>query len=490
MRRTDALSPHTEGRLDERLRACHPLTDHRGDCALVYDLERTFVIGVPRHLQSTVGGALARGNMDAAALRWLRAEGLITDEPFASRRDTAARRVPRVTDVSLDMSGACNMGCLYCFEREIKSRIGPMSDEVAEASLEFAFGKAAGAAHVVLHFGSGEPLIRFDLLQRIVASAKSRALSAGQVVSFELTTNASLVTRDIAAFLRDEPFNVRVSCDGPAAIHNAARPMLGGQDSYAAVERGLALLLEAMPKRVTVNTVIAGDTRLRDCWSWAKRLGVSHYHVIKVGTADGRLELDGRALDAYREDLALICDDMQEQLAEGRIPLDFQPITKIVRRLMIPEPITRFCGVAGSYLGISSNGEVFPCFRHLGLDPYRLGNVWDGVDDERRREFLAHEAADVDSRPVCQTCWARYLCGGGCYADSTVYRPETRDQPVVEHCPFWRAEIESAIRFFDRLRGLEPEYCLRLFGDDSAIIARLEESEEPEPAFLARYNCA
>ncbi|MFX9597044.1 SPASM domain-containing protein, partial [Acinetobacter baumannii] len=92
-------------------------------------------------------------------------------------------------------------------------------------------------------------------------------------------------------------------------------------------------------------------------------------------------------------------------------------------RLMIPEPITRFCGVAGSYLGVSSNGQVYPCFRHIGLKEYRLGDVRAGIDDGKRQDFLGKEAADVDNRPVCSECWARYMCGGGCYADSVVYGP-------------------------------------------------------------------
>lgn len=75
-----------------------------------------------------------------------------------------------------------------------------------------------------LHFGSGEPLIRFDLLRRIVAAASKRAAQSGQQIGFELATNATLVTGEIAAFLRDNPFNVRVSCDGPTAIHDRYRP--------------------------------------------------------------------------------------------------------------------------------------------------------------------------------------------------------------------------------------------------------------------------
>jgi uncharacterized protein len=170
----------------------------------------------------------------------------------------------------------------------------------------------------------------------------------------------------------------------------------------------------------------------------------------------------------------------------GRVPVDYQPISKVIRRLMIPQPITRFCGVAGSYLGVASNGKIYPCFRHIGLADYELGAVGSDVDDAKRVAYRRHEGADVDSREICSSCWARYLCGGGCYADSVVYSPD-RAKPKEEHCPFWRAEIETAIRFYDRMRRASPEYCLRLFGD---TLDEVLESNRSRAKFAERLNCS
>jgi uncharacterized protein len=470
-----------------RLRAVHPLLDEDGGCPLLYDLERTFIIEVPTALRPRLGAALQAMDLACDLGEWLESEDLLTADGLRSRAEGEAPRLPVVTDLSLDLSGACNLGCVYCFENDIQSRNGAMSEETMAASLDFLFAKSGGSPRVVLHFGSGEPLLRFALLERVVAETERRAEAAGKTAGFELTTNATLATPRIAAFLRDHGFNVRVSCDGPAAVHDRFRPFHGGRSSYDPVKRGLELLLEHLGDRLTVNSVLSHPTRLSALWAWAKEMGFRRYHVIKVGAfADRDIDLHHAELREFREDLQAICDDLLADLEAERSPIDYQPVTKIVRRLMIPEPITRFCGVAGSYLGVASNGEVYPCFRHLGLEGYHLGSVRAGVDDEKRRSFLAHEAADVDGRPVCRDCWARYLCGGGCYADSTVYGPDRR-QPQVQHCPFWRTEIELAIRFYDRLRTLDPVYCLRLFGDDPPEIL---ESLGTGAGFLQRKNCA
>lgn len=131
-----------------------------------------------------------------------------------------------------------------------------------------------------------------------------------------------------------------------------------------------------MPKRVTVNSVLADGTRLRDVWIWAKTLGLRHFHVIKVGAYSGQdFSLDPAELPDFQTDLTGICTDMFADLEAGRAPIDYQPTTKIVRRLMIPQPVTRFCGVAGSYLGAAANGKVYPCFRHLGPARYEVGDT-------------------------------------------------------------------------------------------------------------------
>ena len=467
-----------------RLRATKPLLEPDGTCSLLYDLERTLVIEVPPQLAGRIEPAVRLADVGEELVEWLKEEDLLTTDPPPRWSEGDSPRLPMLSDVSMDMSGSCNMGCTYCFEKDINSRIGAMSYDTAMATIDFAFAQAPAGGRISFHFGSGEPLLRFDLLRRIVAEARSRGSATGHRVGFDLTTNATLVTPEVAAFLVSEGFNVRVSCDGPAEIHDRFRPMRSGRPSYPAVEAGLRLLLERLPDRVTVNSVISGGTRLIEVWRWAQAMGIRHYHVIKVGAfGDRDINLRTAELSDFRADLEAVCDDLLSDIEAGRRPIDYQPITKVVRRLMIPQPITRFCGVAGSYLGVASDGQVYPCFRHLGLDEHRLGNVWEGGDDDHRRSFLAKEAADVDARPVCQDCWARYLCGGGCYADSTVYGPDKR-RPQVQHCPFWRAEIDVAIRFYNRLLRTEPCHCLTLFGDD--VDAVLGESR---PLFLRRQNC-
>lgn len=448
----------------ERLREVKLIT--RADRApLVYDLERTFLFDPPEDLAGYLldwPPISCEPVLDA----WLREMDVLTSRPRPGKCEAGDAPPPQITDVSIDLPGACNMGCTYCFEKPLFSRIGRMSEETVEQTLDFAFRTAKGAPKLVLHFGSGEPTIAFDQLRSLVAKALERGAQIGQDVSFELTTNATLVTPEIARFFADHPFNIRVSCDGPREIHDRFRPMANGRASYPLVERGLRILLGVLPDRVTVNSVFCSGTRLIGLWQWAKSLGIRHYHAIKVGSAEkDDVALAERDLSDFIGDTRAIADEIFNELSAGCRPIDYHPLAKTVRRMMLPQPITRFCGVAGSYVGVAADGAVYPCFRHLSLEDYRLGHVSTGIDDDRRRSYRSAEAAEVDRRPVCSSCWARYICGGGGYADSVVYG-ENVLEPATEHCDFWRAEIAEGIRLYDRLRTRDPTLCLAMFGDD------------------------
>lgn len=457
----------SDAAIGARFRDAVLIDDGRGG-NLVYELERTYLHEPPQPHGRLLPSWPPPPSLiaDAGFSGWLDDTGLRTRLSAPSKLEAAPQALPEVTDVSLDLAGSCNMGCSYCFEKPLNSRIGKMSDAVLDRSVDFAFEQARHAPKVVFHFGSGEPLIEFAKLRRLVSMALARGEETGQAVGFELTTNATLVTDEIAQFFADNPFNIRVSCDGPPHVHNAFRPMLNGRASYPLVERGLRKLLDTLPDRVTVNSVFCAGTRLLDLWAWAKSMGIRHYHAIKVGAAEDSSEhLQARELADFLADTRAIADEIFADLTEGRRPVDYHPLAKTVRRMMLPQPITRFCGVAGSYVGIAADGAVYPCFRHLGLEDYRLGHVGQGIDDGRRSAYRQAEAAEVDSRPHCSDCWARYICGGGCYADSVVYEQD-KLSPQITHCPYWRGEIAEGIRLYHRLRVHDPRLCLAMFGDD------------------------
>jgi radical SAM protein with 4Fe4S-binding SPASM domain len=81
----------------------------------------------------------------------------------------------------------------------------------------------------------------------------------------------------------------------------------------------------------------------------------------------------------------------------------------------------RGCYAGSGSLSIADNGDVYPC--HLfHSSEFRFGNIFhdpfekiffgDGV-----KEYV--RSMDVeDNNPTCRTCEVRFLCGGGCHANT------------------------------------------------------------------------
>ena len=430
-----------------RTREHHVVAARSGAPELVYDLERTLVFAVA----DAPGG-------DGPTLQDCLRANLVTSAaappPFFPAASFA------VDHVSLDISGACNMACTYCFEEDIGARRGKMSPETLDRTIETIFGAAGD--RLAFDFASGEPLTSFPMLAAAVGKIERKAAVSGRRVSFGLTTNATLVSQKTADFLAEHAFKVKVSLDGPPELHDVNRPMLGGQPSYRRVIRGLELLSRRLPRSaLTVNTVVHPDGALGWLWDWVKRLPVGTWVTVPVGERAGPPAQ--AAIARRRRDLERVADEIACAVERGISVVAYDALTKVVRKLAVPAPTARFCGAAGSFLGVRSDGQVYPCLRQLGLEEHRLGDVISGLDDRLRRRYLGEYAKPVDRRSGCRSCWARYLCGGGCYADSIVYGDDPA-APLESHCPFFRLEIETAIRLFGRLRSSAPMAVVDLFG--------------------------
>src|SRR5262249_11242332 len=73
------------------------------------------------------------------------------------------------------------------------------------------------------------------------------------------------------------------------------------------------------------------------------------------------------------------------------------------------------CGAATNYVSVNAAGEYFTCHRTIDDRRFHLGDTADGLSLEARSHFA--EARHVDQQEPCRSCWARYLCGGGCHAE-------------------------------------------------------------------------
>jgi len=110
------------------------------------------------------------------------------------------------------------------------------------------------------------------------------------------------------------------------------------------------------------------------------------------------------------------------------------------------------CGAAQAYVSLGADGHYYTCHRTVGQPSFELGSLADGPAAARRSAFVT--ARDVDAQEPCRTCWARYLCGGGCHAEvSAVGR---------DGCDYIRGWLEFCLATYSDLIDERPELFTQL----------------------------
>ena len=105
------------------------------------------------------------------------------------------------------------------------------------------------------------------------------------------------------------------------------------------------------------------------------------------------------------------------------------------------------CGAGVSEVTVAPDGNIYECQR-IYRAPY--ANV---SQDKGPAELNSKFLTMVDDRPICQDCWARYLCGGGCMQQAHV--GHGKDDPLPQYCVMKRNLAEAAIVKIHEIRSLK-----------------------------------
>jgi uncharacterized protein len=106
------------------------------------------------------------------------------------------------------------------------------------------------------------------------------------------------------------------------------------------------------------------------------------------------------------------------------------------------------CGAGAGYMGVSATGDLSACHRFVGDDSGEMGNLEDGIDRDRQRSWLNDR--HVHRQEPCRSCWARYLCGGGCHHEVI-----NRGRPA---CDYIRGWLHFCLGAYARLSAERPDY--------------------------------
>lgn len=167
-----------------------------------------------------------------------------------------------LSSITLQVTQNCNLRCAYCiYSGSYVNRTHNnkrMQLETAIKAVDFLYRHSSQSHIISIGFYGGEPLLEFDLIQKVVDYAEG--LFKGKSLQFLMTTNATLLSVEKARYLREHTFHLTISLDGPQSIHNKNRIFAGSnKGSFQVIMNNLKKIKEDDPqalKDISFNAVI------------------------------------------------------------------------------------------------------------------------------------------------------------------------------------------------------------------------------------------
>ena len=381
-----------------------------------------------------------------------------------------------VKAINLEVTQDCTLRCAYCIyqdhfkeKRNYSQKV--MGLDVGKKAIELLKAHSSALDTVSIGFYGGEPLMRFPFIKDCVEYAKK--LFTGEKIGFNITTNATLITDEVAEYLIKEGFFVMVSLDGPKAFHDKFRKDAKGHGSFDKTLNGLRLLSEKYRETkkgtIALNLVYTppfSEHKLDTTNNYFKELKwlpkevpiLTHYPVNNSIPAAFAAEADLKedkylfdwAVDKYKVD-----PDKSDSMVKGQIEERF---AKFMQRPVLTEPVDSYflngCCIPGLRKNyITTNGDIQLCEKMPGNCP-AVGNVNTGFDFETIKNIYIDEYVEK-SIDTCSRCWGLRLCDV-CYVYAFNERGELDMKKKSGHCQTVLNNVEKCLLYFVTLMEENP----------------------------------
>jgi uncharacterized protein len=341
-------------------------------------------------------------------------------------------------EILINATQECNLTCNYCFVDKGKfsygeDRVKSLLPQTIETLIEKLPKELPWATQFCIHFYGGEPLLNTEALE----TAVKLALKTKNMFSFAITTNGTLDDKSRINLLTKGHFNIVLSIDGPAGVHDTYRRDKEGQPTHLKVINFLSKVKRA-------GLFVRGSSVVRHAWSlkeacaYLKTLPVDAIkaQAVRLPVTDP-LALNERERTDYIGHLKEIGDETIVAINQGVYPKDDRFVSRVLQ-LLCKTRRDSFCGAGTRTFGMAADGTMLPCVLLAGKNELCLGNINESSNWVEKGQRWAENNNKASKK--CLDCWALPLCGGGCPAMLSVCGDD--------ECQLVQANCEVALYIF------------------------------------------
>ena len=301
----------------------------------------------------------------------------------------------------------CNFKCIYCYSAAGRSSQQAKFEDI-KTVIDYLFksGKKQINPYIINFSGGGEPLLSFPLIQQTISYIHEVTANTNYRYSLGVVTNGSLLTEDIALYIKENVVDVAVSFEILEDLQNKER------GSYDKVSKNIDMLnrLE-VPFGIRTTFTPESVTRMSEM---VEELHIRYPYLRKV-VYDTVL---APALFPTPQDLETYYDNFINGFyAAKALGEKYDILVQSIAVEMLQMVRDRTCQgkiVLTPSRSISSCARVSSPKEAL-YNEHIYGEVKDGqlLLDEKRFTSIMDEC-NIYSQEICHNCFAKWNCGGGC----------------------------------------------------------------------------
>lgn len=337
----------------------------------------------------------------------------------------------------LHITNDCNLRCKYCYIH--KSR-DDMHDSIVFETIDKMLESCRknNIPNLEIMFVGGEPLMRFDLIKRIVDYCSE---NKGEInVGYIIPTNGTLITPEIAKYIVSHKMSVGVSIDGVEEYHDKNRVKIDGSGSYKLAMRGVDYLIaEGLKPSIMVTVTKENLDGLPKLTKMLIDKKIFFRFSFERDTVTGKPNVlmdEKHCIDVLKECFEI----MKQALREGKTGWFFK-----FGDVTFSKPVRRACSAGKNFFSVGQDGSVGSC--SLGLENTKV-NIKDLKDVARDIEEIFSEIASTSACEVkeCSKCLWRHSCAGACVLQT--YATYKTCMHISPYCNLYKSCLPDVIRIF------------------------------------------
>jgi uncharacterized protein len=350
----------------------------------------------------------------------------------------------------------CNFRCRYCYMVG-KHGDARMPFSVARDTVDYLVDNPDlfPQPKVVWDFIGGEPFLEIDLMEQIFDYIVLKTWKAAhpwfENSYFSVSTNGVLYHLPKVQRLIDQygrRFEIGLTIDGPAHVHNLERVFPNGEGTHDQVVKNVGLWLQRSHDPSTKVT-FSHDTipYVAESILYLFSLGIP---VVNANVVFEDVWQPGDD-DLFEEQLNLLGDAIIDQGLWKKHECSL--FSRLCGAPLTERHDTTWCGAGKHMLAVDANGLFYPCVRFTDFSlakqpPIIIGNTQRGLDQKALEPFcgLTRSNQSSDECMSCEVAQGCAWCLGFNYDDSGVlYKRATY------LCKMHKARVRANRRFWSRI---------------------------------------